>query len=95
MDSFLFAVTVFVLAMVATGLFVILRRSTEVDRMMAAQLLGTGGVAILLLLAAATKVSPIVDVALMLALFAAFTAVAFVRNASDTENGSPKATSSG
>ena len=33
--------------------------------MMAAQLLRTGGVAILLLLAAATKAPPIVDVALL------------------------------
>ena len=49
--------------------------------MMAAQLLGTGGVAILLLVAAATETPPIVDVALLLALFAAFAAVAFVRSA--------------
>jgi multicomponent Na+:H+ antiporter subunit F len=54
--------------------------------MMAAQLLGTGGVAILLLLASATETPPIVDVALLLALFAAFAAVAFVRSASDQEN---------
>ena len=54
--------------------------------MMAAQLLGTGGVAILLILAVATKVSPIVDVALMLALFAAFATVAFVRDAPDQRN---------
>ena len=54
--------------------------------MMAAQLLGTGGVAILLLLAAATETPPIVDVALLLALFAAFAAVAFVRSASGQES---------
>ena len=59
--------------------------------MMAAQLLGTGGVAILVLLAAVTEVSPIIDVALMLALFAAFAAVAFVRNASDPESSVPDA----
>jgi multicomponent Na+:H+ antiporter subunit F len=53
---------------------------------MAAQLLGTGGVAILLILAVATETSPVVDVALMLALFAAFAAVALVRDASDPEN---------
>jgi multicomponent Na+:H+ antiporter subunit F len=85
MDSFLFLIASFVLAMVAGGLIVILQRPAEVDRIMAAQLLGTGGVAILLILAVATKVSPIVDVALMLALFAAFTTVAFVRDAPDPE----------
>lgn len=85
MASFLFAAAGFVLMMVTLGLFVILRRRTEVDHMMVAQLLGTGGVAILLLLAAATEAPPIVDVALLLALFAAFAAVAFVRSASGSE----------
>jgi multicomponent Na+:H+ antiporter subunit F len=85
MASFLFAAAGFVMVTVALGLFVILRRWAEVDHMMAAQLLGTGGVAILLLLAAATDASPIVDVALLLALFAAFAAVAFVRSASGSE----------
>jgi multicomponent Na+:H+ antiporter subunit F len=86
MDSFLFLIASFILAMVAGGLIIILRRAAEVDRIMAAQLLGTGGVAILLILAVATKVSPIVDVALMLALFAAFATVAFVRDAPDQRN---------
>ncbi len=85
MASFLFAAASFVLATIALGLFVILRRRAEVDHMMAAQLLGTGGVAILLLLAAATEAPPVVDVALLLALFAAFAAVAFVRSASGSE----------
>ena len=86
MDSFLFLIASFILATIAGGLIIILRRPAEVDRMMAAQLLGTGGVAILLILAVATKVSPIVDVALMLALFAAFATVAFVRDAPDQRN---------
>jgi multicomponent Na+:H+ antiporter subunit F len=86
MDSFLFLIASFILAMVAGGLIIILRRPAEVDRIMAVQLLGTGGVAILLILAITTKVSPIVDVALMLALFAAFTTVAFVRDVPDREN---------
>ena len=85
MASFLFAAAGFVMVTVALGLFVILRRWAEVDHMMAAQLLGTGGVAILLLLAVATEAPPIVDVALLLALFAAFAAVAFVRSASGSE----------
>ena len=68
MANFLLGAAGFVLAMVALGLLRILRGPTEVDRMMAAQLVGTGGVAVLLLLAAATATSSIVDVALILAL---------------------------
>jgi multicomponent Na+:H+ antiporter subunit F len=49
--------------------------------MMAPQLIGTGGVAILLLLADAAATPSLVDVALILALLAAFAAVAFVRGA--------------
>ena len=86
MDSFLLLIASFILAMVAGGLIIILRRAAEVDRIMAAQLLGTGGVAILLILAIATQNSPTVDVALMLALFAAFVTVAFVRDAPDQQN---------
>ena len=93
MASFLFGAAGFVLAMVALGLVVILQRPAEVDHMMAAQLLGTGGVAILLLVAAATETPPILDVALLLALFAAFAAVAFVRSASDQESEVPETTS--
>jgi multicomponent Na+:H+ antiporter subunit F len=86
MASFLSGAAGFVLMTVALGLVVILRRPAEVDHMMAAQLLGTGGVAVLLLLAAATKTPPVVDVALLLALFAAFAAVAFIRSASGQES---------
>ena len=86
MASFLFGAAGFVLTTVALGLVVILQRPAEVDHMMAAQLLGTGGVAILLLAATATETSPVVDVALLLALFAAFAAVAFVRSASDQQS---------
>jgi len=93
MTSFLFGAAASLLAMVAISLFVILRRSAEIDHMMAAQLLGTGGVAILLLLAVATETPSIVDVALLLSLFAAFAAVAFVRNASDPESEAQKAAS--
>jgi multicomponent Na+:H+ antiporter subunit F len=95
MTSFLVAAAAFVLTMVTLGLFVILRRWAEVDHMMVAQLLGTGGVAILLLLAAATEAPPIVDVALLLALFAAFAAVAFVRSASSSERETREAASGG
>jgi multicomponent Na+:H+ antiporter subunit F len=77
MADFLLAASGFVLAMVALGLLRILRGPTDADRMMAAQLLGSGGIAALLL-AAATQLPGAVDVALMLALLAAFSSVAFV-----------------
>jgi multicomponent Na+:H+ antiporter subunit F len=81
MADILFAVATLLLTTVAVGLFAIFRRSADVDRMMAPQLVGTGGVAILLLLADATATPSLVDVALILALLAAFAAVAFVRGA--------------
>ena len=52
------------------------------DRMMAAQLIGTGGIATLLLLGAVTEVPAAVDVALTLALLATFASIAFVKKGS-------------
>ncbi len=79
MAEFLQGASVFVLAMVALGLARILRGPNDADRMMAAQLLGTGGIAALLLLGAASGVGAVVDVALTLALLAAFATIAFVK----------------
>lgn len=76
MADLLLAAACFVLAMVALGLLRILRGPTVADRIMAAQLLGTGGIAILLLLAAATGMPAAIDVALALALLAAFASAA-------------------
>jgi multicomponent Na+:H+ antiporter subunit F len=78
MAEFLLAAAGFVLAMVALGLVRILRGPADADRVMAAQLLGTGGIAALLLLAVATGAPAVVDVALILAVLAAFLSVAFV-----------------
>lgn len=80
MSEFLLAAAGFVMAMMALGLLRIARGPAEADRMMAAQLLGTGGIATLLLLAEATGISAITDVALALALVAAFASAAFVRS---------------
>lgn len=79
MSEFLFGAAAFILAMVALGLARILRGPANADRLMAAQLLGTGGIAVLLLLGAATGEEAIFDVALTLALLAAFASFAFVR----------------
>jgi multicomponent Na+:H+ antiporter subunit F len=81
MTEFLLAASGFVLLMVAVGLARILRGPGDADRMMAAQLLGTGGIAAVLLLGAATGEEAAVDVALTLALLAAFASIAFVKAA--------------
>jgi multicomponent Na+:H+ antiporter subunit F len=79
MGEFLLGAALFILAMVALGLVRILRGPADADRMMAAQLLGTGGIAVVLLLGAATGEAAAVDVALTLALLAAFASFAFVK----------------
>ena len=81
MNEFLFGAAAFVLATVALGLARILRGPDDADRMMATQLLGTGGIAALLLVGEATGEPAIADVALTLALLAAFAAIAFVKAA--------------
>ena len=78
MTEFLLAAAAFVLGTVALGLVRLLRGPTDADRMMAAQLLGTGGVAALLLLGVASGVGAVAEVGLLLALLAAFASVAFV-----------------
>jgi len=80
MADFLLAAAGFVLATVALGLVRILRGPGDADRIMAAQLLGTSGIAALVLLAEATGVPAAFDVALVLALLAAFVSVAFVKS---------------
>jgi multicomponent Na+:H+ antiporter subunit F len=79
MAEFLLGAAAFILALVALGLLRILRGPGDADRMMAAQLLGTGGIAAVLLIGAATGEGATIDVALTLALLAAFAAFAFVK----------------
>ncbi|WP_305044728.1 monovalent cation/H+ antiporter complex subunit F [Geoalkalibacter sp.] len=67
------------LVTILAGLVRVLRGPTATDRMLAAQLFGTTGVAILLLLGQAFGSSALWDAALVFALLAAVTAVAFVR----------------
>jgi multicomponent Na+:H+ antiporter subunit F len=90
--DFLLAAAVFVLATVALGLARILRGPEDADRMMAAQLFGTGGIAALLLLGVATEAKAVFDVALTLALLAAFASVAFVQSATRSDGDDPKET---
>ena len=77
MAEFLLLAAGFVLLTAVAGLVRLLRGPTDADRIMAAQLLGTGVVAVLLLVATALGATAVVDVALVLALLAAFLAAAF------------------
>jgi multicomponent Na+:H+ antiporter subunit F len=79
MTEFLTAALGLILVLVALGLVPILRGPADADRMMAAQLIGTGGIAALLLLGTVTGVPAAVDVALTLALLATFASIAFVK----------------
>ncbi|CAB3767194.1 monovalent cation/H+ antiporter complex subunit F [Paraburkholderia humisilvae] len=85
MTDVLITVSGLVLFMVAVGLLSVLRGPTRADRMMAAQLFGTGGIAALLLVGTASGVEAVVDVALTLAVLAAFASVAFVKADRQTE----------
>jgi multicomponent Na+:H+ antiporter subunit F len=80
-NEFLVGVASFILATVGIGLLRVLRGPGDADRTMAIQLLGTGGVAILLLGGVASGVPALFDVALTLAWLAGFAAVAFVKGA--------------
>ena len=85
MTTFYFGAALFILITIAGGLARIFRGPDSSDRLMAAQLSGSGGVAVLLLLAAAMGQAAIIDVALMLAILAVFASVGFV-NWRDTGN---------
>ena len=91
MTEFLQFASGFVFSMVALGMVRIVRGPARADRMMAAQLLGTGGIAALLLRSDVTDTPAVIDVALVLALLAAFASVAFVVKGSRTAAQEPKA----
>lgn len=89
MSGFLLAASAFVLATTALGLLRVLRGPTEADRMMAVQLLGTGGIAIALMVGQATGIDAVGNVALTLALLAAFASIAFTRRAARAPQAEP------
>ena len=72
-------IALFLLLNLAAGLIRVARGPTESDRMMAAQLFGTNAVAILLVFAELSGMAPLRDVALVFALLAAVTAIAYNR----------------
>lgn len=78
---------------IATGMFRILKGPTAADRMMTAQLFGTCGVAILLLLSSGMDNPVLLDIALVFALLAALATMTFVhrtwRGSSKKKHGNP------
>ncbi len=81
MDTLYLSVALFLLLTLVAGMWRILQGPTPADRMLAAQLFGTTAVACLLLLAQVLQQSALRDVALVFALLAVVTAVAFVKRA--------------
>jgi multicomponent Na+:H+ antiporter subunit F len=90
MNELLLAAAGLIVLTVAVGLARILHASDDVERLMSVQLLGTGGIAALLLIAYATNVPGVEDVALGLSLLAALATVAFV-NLIDADQGDAEA----
>lgn len=80
MREFYLLAGIFILLTVAVGLARILFGPRGADRMMAAQLLGSGGIAAMLLTAAGLDSPSALDVALTFALLAAVAAVAFTKS---------------
>lgn len=79
MEQWTAVLALFLLLNLAAGLGRVWRGPTSADAMLAAQLVGTTGVAIVALLAEALAMPSLRDVALVLALLAAVAAVVFVQ----------------
>jgi multicomponent Na+:H+ antiporter subunit F len=87
METFYITLALFLLLNVIAGLARIIRGPAAADRMMAAQLFGTTGVAILLLLAQGMAAPDLRNVALVFALLAVLATTAFVRATGTTRKG--------
>ena len=79
MSMFLLAAAELIVLTTTVALARILLKARDTDRIMAAQLLGTGGVSALLLFGAVNRQDAVVDVALVLAVLTAFAGIAFVQ----------------
>lgn len=76
-----FPLALFLLANLVMALIAAARGPTAADRMLVALLFGSTGVGIVALLAVASDQPPLIDVALILALLAAITGIAFAKRA--------------
>lgn len=78
-QPFLIVVALLLLLSLVLGLLRALRGPTLEDRILSVQLLGTGGVALLMVLATILRQPALLDVGLVLALLAAVAAIALTR----------------
>lgn len=90
MNEFLLVASVAVLTLVGISLMAILRGPGDAERMMAAQLVGTAGIAGLLLAGTAQGSAATADVALLVALLATFSAIAFVKRGTPRSPDAPE-----
>ena len=81
MNTFLMVAAIITLATITIGFVRVLLGPHKADRMIAAQLFGTSGVAWILLFAYATDIPGLSNIAMILALLAAIAAIAFVKRA--------------
>ena len=79
MTEFLGGAGLFIVLVVAVGLARVLRGPGDAERIMATQLLGTGGIALIMIVAVVANRPAMIDAGLILALLAAFAGLAFVR----------------
>jgi len=90
--TFYLAIAFILLASLCGGMYQVLRGPTPGDRMLAGQLFGTVAVAVLFLIDQVSDTAALVDVALVFALLAAVTVVAFVRRAwRESDSDDPRA----
>lgn len=79
MSDILLIVALLLMVGITVGLIRVAIGPTPSDRMMAAQLMGTSGIGVILLLAPVLEVPALVDVALIFSLLAAVAVTAFTR----------------
>jgi multicomponent Na+:H+ antiporter subunit F len=79
MTEFLGGAGLFIVLVVAIGLARVLRGPGDAERIMATQLLGTGGIALIMIVSVVANRPAMIDAGLTLALLAAFAGLAFVR----------------
>ncbi len=82
MSIYLTLVAGLLLFVLLSGLVRVIHGPTAADRMLVAQLFGTSGVALLMLLSVAKQQTALLDAALVLALLAPLTLITFVTLAS-------------
>ncbi|MEW8311685.1 MAG: monovalent cation/H+ antiporter complex subunit F [Candidatus Thiodiazotropha taylori] len=83
LDSLLLLALILLLLSLVLGMVRALKGPTLEDRLLSILLLGTGGVAVLLLLSVSMQLTALLDVGLVLVLLAAVAAAAMTRRESD------------